>query len=384
MVEWRTEAGLLEYPAALAAMEARAEAVHDGKAAELVWLVEHPPLYTAGTSARTDDLLDPRFPVYDAGRGGQYTYHGPGQRVGYVMLDLRQRGRDVRAFVHKLEEWLISTLARLGVTGERRDGRIGIWVQRADGREEKIAAIGVRLRRWVSFHGVALNVSPDLTHFGGIVPCGIRQHGVTSLAELGAASDMQTVDRVLRACFSEVFGGTVQSVAADGGHNFSKPTQPEITLLEGLGVAGDAHAGVTVRHRSRVAADPTQPNLRQVHLVAGELLDELTTKGFRVGPGTIGENILTRGIDLLGLPTGTLLHIGPEAVVEVTGLRNPCAQLDAYQAGLTKAVLDRAEDGSLIRRAGIMGIVRNGGRVAPGGAIRVELPSGDFRPLERV
>lgn len=209
MVEWRVEPGLLKYEAAVAAMEKRAEEIYEGKAGELIWLVEHPPLYTAGTSAKPEDLLDTRFPIHETGRGGQYTYHGPGQRVAYAMLDLRERGRDVRAYVHDLEEWLIETLAALDVTGERREGRVGIWVQRGSGvlaREDKIAAIGVRLKRWISFHGVALNVAPDLSHFTGIVPCGIREHGVTSLKDLGKPSDMATADAALKSAFLRVFG----------------------------------------------------------------------------------------------------------------------------------------------------------------------------------
>jgi lipoyl(octanoyl) transferase len=186
-------------------MEARAAAIADGTAPELVWLIEHPPIYTAGTSAREEDLLDPRFPVFKTGRGGQFTYHGPGQRVGYVMLNLRPRGGDVRRYVHDLEEWLIRALKRFDVKGERRSDRVGIWVVRGD-REDKIAAIGVRVRRWVTFHGIALNVAPDLTHFDGIVPCGIRGHGVTSLKDLGIVVDFNEVDLALRAAFEEVFG----------------------------------------------------------------------------------------------------------------------------------------------------------------------------------
>jgi lipoyl(octanoyl) transferase len=186
-------------------MEARAAAIANGTEPELVWLVEHPPIYTAGTSARDEDLLDPRFPVFKTGRGGQFTYHGPGQRVGYVMLNLRPRGGDVRRYVHDLEEWLIRALKRFDVQGERRADRVGIWVVRGD-HEDKIAAIGVRVRRWVTFHGIALNVAPDLTHFGGIVPCGIRGHGVTSLKDLGVGANMADVDAVLRAAFEEVFG----------------------------------------------------------------------------------------------------------------------------------------------------------------------------------
>ncbi|MDP2696504.1 lipoyl(octanoyl) transferase LipB [Thalassospira sp.] len=206
--EWRIAPAQVPYPDALAQMEARADAIYGGTAGELVWLVEHPPLYTAGTSAAPDDLVDPdRFPVYDAGRGGQYTYHGPGQRTAYLMMDLRVRGRDVRAYVHNLEEWIIRTLALLGVTGERRNGRVGIWVVRDDGREEKIAAIGVRVRRWVTFHGIAINVNPDLSHFGGIVPCGIAGHGVTSLADLGLHVTMAELDHVLQQTFADIFPG---------------------------------------------------------------------------------------------------------------------------------------------------------------------------------
>lgn len=213
-LEWQAADGLMPYPEAVARMEARAAAIADGTAAELVWLLEHPPIYTAGTSARDADLLDARFPVYRTGRGGQFTYHGPGQRVGYVMLDLKRRsvkgrGPDVRAYVHDLEQWLIGTLALFGVKGERREGRVGIWVQRgqkSNMREDKIAALGVRIKRWVTFHGVALNVAPDLSHFSGIVPCGVSDHGVTSLAELGVTATMTDVDMALRHSFEEVFG----------------------------------------------------------------------------------------------------------------------------------------------------------------------------------
>jgi len=205
--DWRIDDGAVPYPEALAAMEARAEAIRAGTAPELVWLLEHPPLYTAGTSAQAGDLLAPdRFPVYRAGRGGQYTYHGPGQRVGYVMIDLKRRNPDVRAYVHSLEEWLIRTLARFQVKGERREGRVGIWVER-DGAEKKIAAIGVRIRHWVTFHGVALNVDPDLSHFVGIVPCGLAQYGVTSLVDLGLPVTMADVDLALREAWDEVFEG---------------------------------------------------------------------------------------------------------------------------------------------------------------------------------
>ena len=204
-VEWRIAPGLTPYPEAVAFMEDRAAAIAAGTRPQLVWLVEHPPIYTAGTSAKDADLLDARFPVFKTGRGGQFTYHGPGQRVGYVMLDLKRRGSDVRAYVHDLEEWLIRTLAAFNVKGERRDGRVGIWVARG-AREDKIAAIGVRVRRWVTFHGVSLNVDPDLTHFSGIVPCGIAEHGVTSLHDLGLPVTMADVDVAMRDAFADVFG----------------------------------------------------------------------------------------------------------------------------------------------------------------------------------
>jgi lipoyl(octanoyl) transferase len=205
-LEWRIDDRPVDYPEAVAAMEARVAAIRAGRAPELVWLLEHPPIYTAGTSARDADLLEPeRFPVYRSGRGGQYTYHGPGQRVAYVMLDLKTRGSDVRRFVRDLEDWLIATLARFNVAGARRDGRVGIWVERGNGQDDKIAAIGVRVRRWVSYHGVALNVEPDLTHFEGIVPCGIQGHGVTSLVDLGLPVTMADADAALRAAFEEVF-----------------------------------------------------------------------------------------------------------------------------------------------------------------------------------
>lgn len=210
-MEWRISDGLVPYPEAVAAMEERVAAIRAGEAPELVWLLEHPPLYTAGTSARDDDLLAPgRFPVHRSGRGGQYTYHGPGQRVAYVMLDLKRRSPDVRAFVTDLESWLIGTLAQFNVKGERRPGRVGIWVDKAPyggrpGQEDKIAAIGVRVRHWVTFHGVALNVEPDLEHFSGIVPCGITGHGVTSLHALGQLVTMPEVDMALKAAWAEVF-----------------------------------------------------------------------------------------------------------------------------------------------------------------------------------
>ncbi len=206
-VEWRISDAEVDYPSALSFMEDRVAAIRAGQAPEMVWLLQHPPLYTAGTSANPRDLLDPgRFPVYEAGRGGQYTYHGPGQRVAYVMLDLKKRGADVRRFVHSLEEWLIRTLAHFGVKGERREGRVGIWVDRGGGREDKIAAIGIRIRHWVSFHGIALNVDPDLAHFAGIVPCGISEHGVTSLWDLGHTPSMDEVDMALKAEFDAIFG----------------------------------------------------------------------------------------------------------------------------------------------------------------------------------
>ena len=206
-VEWRTATGHVPYPDAVADMERRVAEIRAGDAPELVWLVEHAPLYTAGASAKPEDLILPgRFPVHRTGRGGEYTYHGPGQRVAYVMLDLDRRGRDVREFVRRLEAWLIATLDGFGVTGERRAGRVGIWVDRGAGREDKIAAIGVRVRRWVTYHGVALNIACDLGHYDGIVPCGIRGHGVTSLADLGIDVTMADVDEMLRAKFADAFG----------------------------------------------------------------------------------------------------------------------------------------------------------------------------------
>ncbi|MBN9250973.1 MAG: lipoyl(octanoyl) transferase LipB, partial [Mesorhizobium sp.] len=214
------ETGHTLYPDALAFMETRAEAVRAGTASELVWLVEHPPLYTAGTSAHVEDLIEPdRFPVFAAGRGGEYTYHGPGQRVAYVMLDLKRRREDVRAFVAALEEWIIRTLAAFNVRGERREDRVGVWVVRpdrpasADGSpaEDKIAAIGIRLRKWVSFHGIAINVEPNLSHFSGIVPCGVQDHGVTSLVDLGLPVTMADLDLALKAAFEEVFGPVKQA-----------------------------------------------------------------------------------------------------------------------------------------------------------------------------
>jgi len=205
-VEWRAGQTPVDYRTAVEEMEKRVAAIRAGTAAEFVWLIEHPPLYTAGTSAREEELLEPgRLPVHRSGRGGRYTYHGPGQRIAYVMLDLRRRGQDVRCHVHQLEEWTIRVLARFGVDGERRDGRVGIWVVGAGGREEKIAAIGVRVRQWVTYHGLALNVDPELEHYNGIVPCGIAEHGVTSLAKLGVKATMQDVDTALRSTFVEVF-----------------------------------------------------------------------------------------------------------------------------------------------------------------------------------
>lgn len=204
-VEWKVSDRQVAYPEALAEMEARAAAIADGTAGEQVWLLEHPPIYTAGTSANDADLIDARFPVYRTGRGGQFTYHGPGQRVGYAMLDLKTRTPDVRAYVRDLEQWLIETLAQFNIKGERREGRVGIWVQRGM-REDKIAALGVRIKRWVTLHGVALNVEPDLTHFSGIVPCGVRAHGVTSLADLGIAVSMADVDVALKQSFRKIFG----------------------------------------------------------------------------------------------------------------------------------------------------------------------------------
>ncbi|WP_293800503.1 lipoyl(octanoyl) transferase LipB [uncultured Bosea sp.] len=213
-VEWVVAEGLTGYDEAVAEMEARAALIADGLARERVWLVEHPPLYTAGTSARDEDLIAPeRFPVFRSGRGGQFTYHGPGQRVAYVMLDLKRRQPDLRRFVAALEGWLIGALDGFNVRGERREDRVGVWVRRPDksaGTEDKIAAIGIRVRRWVSFHGISLNVEPDLTHFDGIVPCGVSQHGVTSLVDLGLPVTMPEVDSVLREAFERVFGPTVQ------------------------------------------------------------------------------------------------------------------------------------------------------------------------------
>lgn len=219
-VEWRVERGHVGYADALAVMEARVAAIRDEGAPELVWLIEHPPLYTAGTSSRPDGLIDAdRFPVYETGRGGEHTYHGPGQRVAYVMLDLKRRREDVRAFVAALEAWIIGSLDRFNVRGERREDRVGVWVARPDrpplpdGRpaEDKIAAIGIRLRRWVSLHGIAVNVEPDLTHFSGIVPCGITGYGVTSLVDLGLPVTMADYDIALKAAFIGIFGDVAES-----------------------------------------------------------------------------------------------------------------------------------------------------------------------------
>lgn len=206
MPQWIISDKPVDYPDAIAFMEARVAAISEGTEAECVWLLEHPPLYTAGTSAQAQDLLTPdRFPVYPTGRGGQYTYHGPGQRIAYVMLDLRKRGKDIRCYIHDLEEWVITALNTLGVRAERRTGRVGLWVDRGSGREDKIAAIGVRVRRWVTFHGIALNVDPTLEHFQGIVPCGIREHGVTSLWDLGHTPTMEEVDSALIGAWEDVF-----------------------------------------------------------------------------------------------------------------------------------------------------------------------------------
>ena len=212
-VEWAVSEGLVPYETALSFMEARARAIFEGDAREMIWLLEHPPLYTAGTSAKREDLLQPdRFPVFDAGRGGEYTYHGPGQRVAYVMLDVAKRGKDIRKFVQGLERWIITALAHFNIDAQTRDGRVGVWVDRTQPggplREDKIAAIGVRLKRWVSFHGISLNVEPDLTHFHGITPCGISADGlgVTSLVDLGYLVDMAEADAALKTAFESIFG----------------------------------------------------------------------------------------------------------------------------------------------------------------------------------
>lgn len=217
-VEWAVSEGLVPYETALSFMEARARAIFEGDAREMIWLLEHPPLYTAGTSAKREDLLQPdRFPVFDAGRGGEYTYHGPGQRVAYVMLDVAKRGKDIRKFVQGLERWIITALAHFNIDAETRDGRVGVWVDRTQPggplREDKIAAIGVRLRRWVSFHGISLNVEPDLTHFHGITPCGISADGlgVTSLVDLGYPVDMAEADAALKQAFESIFGSRAEA-----------------------------------------------------------------------------------------------------------------------------------------------------------------------------
>ena len=234
-VSWRTDHGLTAYPSAVAAMERRAADIRNGEKPELVWLIEHPPLYTAGTGARACDLKEPgRLPVFPTGRGGQFTYHGPGQRIAYVMLDVQRRfGSDVRAFVGALERWLIAALADLGVHGETRSGRVGIWVadRGPPPSENKIAALGIRIRRGVSFHGVSLNVAPDLSHYGGIVPCGIAEHGVTSLADLGCSASMKDVDISLRRSFEALFGPTIDE-APQAGVAARPPTQPETSRLE--------------------------------------------------------------------------------------------------------------------------------------------------------
>ena len=205
-IEWQISDMPVAYAEALAVMEDRVLQSREGQAAEMVWLLQHPALYTAGTSANDEDLIDPgTLPVFRTGRGGQYTYHGPGQRIAYVMLDLKRRGNDVRRFVCDLEEWIIATLARFNVRAERRQGRVGVWVPRGSKRDDKIAAVGVRVRRWVTYHGVSLNVDPDLSHYDGIVPCGIRDHGVTSLDDLGLPITMAEVDQELMRCFSEIF-----------------------------------------------------------------------------------------------------------------------------------------------------------------------------------
>ena len=227
-VEWLISDRPVAYDAALAAMTARVEAISRGQAPELVWLLEHPALYTAGTSARPTELIEARFPVHMTGRGGQFTYHGPGQRVGYVMLDLKRRAPDVRRFVAAIEEWIIGALAAFNVRGERRDDRVGVWVRRPDkgeGFEDKIAAIGIRVRHWVTLHGFALNVEPDLSHFGGIVPCGVTdaRYGVTSLADLGRTVSMPEVDAALRAAFAPLFGATADAQMPPSTENSSSP-----------------------------------------------------------------------------------------------------------------------------------------------------------------
>ena len=205
-IEWRVDSAPVDYPHALADMEARAAAIFDGEAGERVWLLEHPPLYTAGTSADPAELIDPRFPVHDAGRGGRYTYHGPGQRIGYLNIDLGERGKDVRNFVHHLEGWMIDALGDLGIAARRAEGRIGIWTDDLNGREAKIGALGIRVRRWVTLHGFSINVDPDLSHFGGIVPCGLAEYPVTSIAALGKNGSMADLDAALKAHFPAFLG----------------------------------------------------------------------------------------------------------------------------------------------------------------------------------
>lgn len=208
MIEWLTSSEYVEYPYAIKAMERRAKEIHDNNADELVWLLEHPPIYTAGTSAKAEDLLEScRFPVYNSGRGGQYTYHGIGQRIAYTMLDLIKRGKNIRLYIENLEEWIIRTLAAFNIHGERRKGRVGIWVTEKNGTENKIAAIGVRVRHGITYHGIAINVSPNLDHFKGIIPCGIQNHGVTSMKKLGISVSMKEFDEVLKKTFYEVFNG---------------------------------------------------------------------------------------------------------------------------------------------------------------------------------
>lgn len=225
-MEWKTTDGLTDYDAAVAFMESRVAAIAAGEADECVWLLEHPPLYTAGTSARIEDLTEPdRFPVHETKRGGQYTYHGPGQRVVYVMLDVGKRGHDVRRFVKLLENWVIAALGEFNVKGEIRDGRVGVWVQRSDKpltasgapAEDKVAAIGIRLRKWISFHGISINVEPDLSHFSGIVPCGIQEHGVTSLVDLGLPVTMADLDVALKRTFEDVFADPTSVPMSLGG-----------------------------------------------------------------------------------------------------------------------------------------------------------------------
>ena len=234
LVEWRVSGGLIAYDHALAAMAARAAAIASGEATELIWLLEHPPLYTAGISAQPAELIEARFPVHSVGRGGQFTYHGPGQRVGYVMLDLKRRAPDVRRFVATLEEWIIRALARFNIFGERRGDRVGVWVRRPDkgqGFEDKIAAIGVRVQRWVTLHGFALNVAPDLSHFAGIVPCGVSdaRYGVTSLAELGCSASLSDADAALRAEFAPLFGMVAEDQTLRSTENNSSPRRNAIS-----------------------------------------------------------------------------------------------------------------------------------------------------------